>query len=236
MMDENEKIIIAVIIGLILVGGVVLLTLVDIPIIGSLSVKSVISKNEEVVNKEAELINEQNKYNTALMKLEDTKVSYDKEKNKYEAISDETIKIIEEANTKENYSIEYMWIKLGNYAKRNNLELIMVEPNNNSITDSDVIAEENVNDKNVVAEDTNSETSDETEEVDDFNSIDETAMDNSEALKISVTGQYIDLSDFVFEVENDEELRFKLDNISMELVTGEQVRATFDVQNIIVNR
>ena len=38
----------------------------------------------------------------------------------------------------------------------------------------------------------------------------------SGVLQIQVTGSYLDLSDFIFEVENDDELNFKLDNILME--------------------
>ena len=52
-------------------------------------------------------------------------------------------------------------------------------------------------------------------------------------LSIQVTGSYIDLCDFVFEIENDDSLRFKLDNISMS-GSSEAVTATFDVKNTIV--
>ena len=228
MMDETKKIVIAVLVLLVLLAGIIAIALVDVPILGTLSVKSIIGKRQEIIAKEAELINEQNTYDTTLIKLEDTKTSYETEKTKYEAISDETIKIIQEANTLENYSLEYMWIRLGNYAKRNNLTFIMVEPNNDPILENNEIDEEN-EDKSVVEEDKTSESNEE-------DIVKDTAVGNGEALKIQVTGSYLDLADFIFEVENDSELRFKLDNISMELVSGTVVRATFDVKNIIINK
>ena len=43
-------------------------------------------------------------------------------------------------------------------------------------------------------------------------------------------------SDFIFEVENDTSLRFKLDNISMDYVQGTTIKTTFDVKNITVNK
>ena len=228
MMDETKKIVIAVLVLLVLLAGILAVALVDVPVLGTLSVKSIIGKRQELITKEAELIKEQNTYDTKLIKLEDTKTSYGTEKTKYEAISDETIKIIQEANTLENYSLEYMWIRLGNYAKRNNLTFIMVEPNNDPILENNEIDEEN-EDKSVVEEDKTSESNEE-------DIVNDTAVGNGEALKIQVTGSYLDLADFIFEVENDSELRFKLDNISMELVSGTVVRATFDVKNIIINK
>lgn len=228
MMDETKKIVIAVLVLLVLLAGIIAIALVDVPILGTLSVKSIIGKRQEIIAKEAELINEQNTYDTTLIKLEDTKTSYETEKTKYEAISDETIKIIQEANTLENYSLEYMWIRLGNYAKRNNLTFIMVEPNNDPILENNEIDEE-TEDKSVVEEDKTSESNEE-------DIVEDAAVGSGEALKIQVTGSYLDLADFIFEVENDSELRFKLDNISMELVSGTVVRATFDVKNIIINK
>ena len=37
-------------------------------------------------------------------------------------------------------------------------------------------------------------------------------------------------------IENDTELRFKLDNISMEYVSGTTIKTTFDVKNMIIKK
>ncbi|MEG0872568.1 MAG: hypothetical protein RSG48_01190, partial [Clostridia bacterium] len=54
--------------------------------------------------------------------------------------------------------------------------------------------------------------------------------------KIQVSGSYIDVSDFIFEVENDKDLRFKLDNISIEYVSGNKIKANFDVKNLSIKK
>lgn len=38
------------------------------------------------------------------------------------------------------------------------------------------------------------------------------------------------MSDFVFEVENDKELRFKLDNMEVTYVSGTTIKAKFNVK------
>ena len=53
-------------------------------------------------------------------------------------------------------------------------------------------------------------------------------------MKIQLQGSYIDISDFIFEVENDDELKFKLDNIRIEYVEGTTIKATIDVKNTII--
>lgn len=207
-MNENKKIIIISVITVVLIGLLVCMIFVDIPLLGSSSIESIIAMHDNLISKEAELVTEQNGYQQTLSRLETVKQNYQTEKSKYDAISDETINIIKESNTEENYSLEYMWIKLGNYAKKNNLTLVMVEPGNSSNTGTA--------DQSVVSNSTQTSSSD--------------------VLKIQVTGNYIDLSDFIFEVENDEELKFKLDNISMEYVSGTTIKTTFDVKNIIITK
>lgn len=217
-MNENKKIIIISMITIVLVGMLVCIMVIDIPFLGISSIKSIIGIHEELISKGNELVSKQSSYKQSLSKLENIKQSYQNEKTKYEAISDETINIIKESNTEDNYSLEYMWIKLGNYARKNNLTLVMVEPGNNNSTTS--TSNDETKDQSVVEETTSSSIK----------------TSKSNVLKIQVTGNYINLSDFVFEVENDEELKFKLDNISMEYVSGTTIKTTFDVKNIIITK
>lgn len=53
-------------------------------------------------------------------------------------------------------------------------------------------------------------------------------------VKIKLIGRYSDITDFVFEVENDNDLKFKLDNMLMEYDGNNKVSATFDVLSMEV--
>lgn len=161
-----------------------------------LSLKDITSKKQEVKLAKTNLDLEKTKYDVLESKLNTEKQEFNTEKNKYEAISDETVNIINNLNTKEKYSIEYIWIKLGNYAKLNNLSIVVAEPGNTL----------------------NSE---------------EKAQDNS-IFKIQVSGSYTSVASFIYNIENDDELKFRLDNIKMEYVSGVNIRATFDVKDIVI--
>lgn len=161
-----------------------------------LSIKDITLKKQEVKLAKTNLDLEKTKYDVLESKLNTEKQEFKIEKNKYEAISDETVDIINKLNTKEKYSIEYIWIKLGNYAKLNNLSIVVAEPGNTL----------------------NGE---------------EKAQDDS-IFKIQVSGSYISVASFIYNIENDDELKFRLDNIKMEYVSGINIKATFDVKDIVI--
>lgn len=56
------------------------------------------------------------------------------------------------------------------------------------------------------------------------------------AIKIIVQGRYANVADFVYEVENDKELKFKLDNIKMTYTKNNAIQATFNVLNLNVKK
>lgn len=219
MVEEKNKIIGVMVIILVTIALLIWLVMADIPFLGTSSIKTVIEQHDEIANKEAELLAKQNEYKSLNTNLDNLKKSFQTEKSKYEAISEDTIHIIRESNTEENYSLEYMWIKLGNYATKHNLTLIMVEPGNSGTLNKEGEQTNSSSNENSVVEKEGNQNS-----------------GSSEYLQIQVTGNYIDLSDFVFEVENDEELNFKLDNILMEYVSGTTIKTTFDVKNIIIHK
>jgi len=161
-----------------------------------LSLKDITSKKQEVKLAKTNLDLEKTKYDVLESKLNTEKQEFNTEKNKYEAISDETVNIINNLNTKEKYSIEYIWIKLGNYAKLNNLSIVVAEPGNT------LNSEEKVQDNSI--------------------------------FKIQVSGSYTSVASFIYNIENDDELKFRLDNIKMEYVSGVNIRATFDVKDIVI--
>lgn len=228
------------------------------------SVSYLLSDYNLVTKSEKELITAQDNYYKATNSLEKAQSEYGRQKNKYNSISDETINIIKEATTEESYNLEYMWIKLGNYAKKNNLEIVMVEPggqmssssgdnnsttnnnntsttanNNTSNTTTTKTATTNTNTattntNTTTTTNTNTTTSGNTTSND--NKTSNTSSTDSSTLKIQVTGSYMNTSDFIFEVENDTALRFKLDNISMDYVEGTTIKTSFNVKNIVVNK
>ncbi|MBQ8043312.1 MAG: hypothetical protein IJ272_04080 [Clostridia bacterium] len=53
-------------------------------------------------------------------------------------------------------------------------------------------------------------------------------------VQITIEGRYSNIADFVFDVENDKSLRFKLDNIKMTYSGNNKVKATFDVLSLAV--
>lgn len=220
------------------------------------SISYLLSQYDLVKKSENELTASQNSYNTSLSTLQNSQTQFNTQKNKYESISDETINVIKEATTEETYNIEYMWIKLGNYAKKNNLEIIMVEPGGTQTsTDSststgtdttNTTSTAKTNSTNNTTNTTTNSTSNTTNTTTNStsnttstsanSSSTNSSSSDSSAFKIQVTGSYMDISDFIFEVENDTALRFKLDNISMDYVEGTKVKATFNVKNLTLNK
>jgi len=97
-MNSFKKLIVVSVITVFLVGILVCLLLLDLPIIASSSISSILGKNNEIIQKEANLLTEQASYKSLINDLEETKTNYEKEKSKYEAISEETINIIKESN------------------------------------------------------------------------------------------------------------------------------------------
>lgn len=57
---------------------------------------------------------------------------------------------------------------------------------------------------------------------------------NQGTVQIQLEGRYQDVANFVFEVENDAELKFKLDNMSMTYASDNKINATFDVLSMEV--
>lgn len=218
--NKMQKIIISSVIFVILLMALICIMVLDLPINAISSVKSIFEQKESLVQKEANLVLAKNNYDNSVSNVEAVKKNYDLQKKKYEAISDETIRIIKDAYTTQDYTIEYMWIKLGNYAQKNRLSIVLVEPGGTSATE-----ESSGNENNTVTS---------TEENNNTNP--PNSSGNSSNLKIKITGSYLDISNFIFELESDSELKFRLDNILMELVSGTTVSATFEVKNVVISK
>lgn len=251
-LNNKKMIIISSILGVTVILIVLLMLLgANLIIVKIPSISSLLGEYGLVKKSEKDLSTAQGTYYTTVSNLEKAESDYNKQKNKYNSISDETINVIKEATTEESYNLEYMWIKLGNYAKKNNLEIVMVEPggkqstdtnNNSSNSGSSTNNTNNTNNTNSNSTTTTTTTTSSPTTNNSTNSSANTSSDtsastsSSSALKIEVKGSYMNISDFIFEVENDTSLRFKLDNISMDYVEGTTVKASFDVKNIVINK
>lgn len=251
MSDGMKKIaLVSVIIVFVLVIFITILFAdVDLKLVKFNSLKTLVGKKSEIEKAESDLKAKQAEYDNEVKKIKDAETTFDSEKTKYESISDDTINVIKEATTEENYDIEYMWIRLGNYAKRNNLTIVMTEPggtmtggsankdgspSNASTTNAGTTTENTTTSStaNTTTTATAVENKNTTEEKDT------TTKDISKntLFGIQVTGSYLNISDFIFDVENDNALRFKLDNISIDYVSGTTIKARFDVKNLIINK
>lgn len=256
MEKDNVKILICVILFLMFGGLTVLFCMLDVNLgfISTSSIEGIIAKREQLLNLEGKLESTESTYTNTKNKVETSKKAFTTAKNKYEAISDETIDLIKEATTEENYDIEYMWIKLGNYASVNNLKILLVEPGGTvtetTTGDSTKTDTSNSNTTNTNSSTSNNNTSTQatsTTASTDASKAANTATTASTAnnttkskttddtlLTVTLEGSYLNMSDFVFEVENDKELRFKLDNMEVTYVSGTTIKAKFNVKNVIM--
>lgn len=255
---NNKKYIIVIAVLLVSIGMVVLFSLVDVNlgIFKIASVKTLLDQRVAINDSESKLKQEEATYNTAINNIKTQQTKYNTEKTKYETISDDTVNIINEATTEENYNIEYMWVKLGNYAKSNNLTLVVTEPGGTvteTATTTDAKTTTGTTATNTTATtttntatpatgtttttpNTTGTTPPSTAGITGTTGTAIPTQATTQALKTQVKGSYIDVSDFIFEVENDKDLRFKLDNISIEYVSGTTIKVNFDVKNLIIKK
>lgn len=261
-MDKNIVKIIGLVLGLILlVGALVYLLISGINVgpLNAVSVSGIADKSEDVENAKLDLEKAETGYDSIIQTLETAKKEFNNQKKAYELITDEKIKAVKEATKEEEYLIEYLWITLGNYATKHDLEVAIVEPGGNTgnpestgeaagtdvtdvstgtgVTGDSTGVTNNTPTQTTPATNTNSANNKDGEEGDQTEpaiTITTGLTSSADALTVQVKGSYIDLADFVFEVENDKSLRFRLDNIRMSSAGGTQVIASFNVKDFTV--
>lgn len=215
-MKEKQGILTEIAIIIICIALVILMVNndLDLYLFKIYSTSSLDSKKEELEKEQANLDLKRTEHKTALKNLESAKSDFSKQKEKYEAISDATIASLKEATRGEEYNLEYMWIQLGNYAKANNLKISLYEKEETTSSDDKTKTESNAS------------TSSSKESEDSI----------LETLKIQVVGTYLNVSEFIFNIENDNTLRFKLDNIRMEYSEKNDIKAIFDIKGLSLNK
>jgi hypothetical protein len=130
----------------------------------------------------------EDEYAEAIRKLESAKSRYESAKRNYEALASQASeKDVAEANRREEFLLDFLWIKIGNYANDNNIKVKF------------------------------------------------DATETSPEIRFDVSGAYISIINFIYDIENDEDLSFNVDNIIVEGGSSDAiVKATFTVGGINV--
>lgn len=151
---------------------------------------NVITQKNETLNSDIKRLNDINTidYNAATQLLAASQKNFKTRKSEYEDMaSGASAADIAEANKEENYLLDYLWIKIGNYAEANDIK-VLIDP-----------------------------------------------APSTHTIKFDVSGQYISLINFIYDLENDKELAFNVDNIIMEGASNAtSAKATFTVGGIDV--
>ena len=188
-----RKILISVLVGLMIIGTCFFVVngIIKLNIQGA---RGISKKDDEVNNKVSELSNIVSvTYPNAMSTLKQASNKLIDSKTEYENQA-----ILSNSNSSsyasklESYDIDYLWTKLGNYAK----------------------------DENVVIK------------------IDVTAggaSSNLYNLNFTVTGSYVGTTDFIYDIENDSKLGFKIDSFKMISGSGTEVTGSFTCQDIPIS-
>lgn len=120
-----------------------------------------------------------NKKQAAVSNFEDAKAEYD------ELAMEASVEEIREANKREEYFLDYLWMKIGTYA--NNSEIrVLIDPNYEAST-----------------------------------------------INFDISGQYIAVINFIYDLGNDPDLAFNIDNLVMQGGSSAAVtKASFQVRNV----
>lgn len=188
-----RKIIISIIVALLLIGSAFFMVngISDVGIIG---IKGLNEKNNTIEQKISELSNAISvTYVNTESNLKSTANTLQASKTEYENQA-----ILSNSNSPsyasklEKYDIDYLWTKLGNYAK----------------------------DENVVIK---------------IELVSGGASQNLYNLNFTVTGDYMDTTNFIYDIENDSKLGFKIDEFKMGPGGDNKLTTTFVCKDIPVN-
>ena len=185
-----RKIIFSIIIVILLVaGGFLIAKGVNIGNITVWGVKSIKEKNATIDQKNQQLSTLATAYyESALSGLNTSKTSLETTKKSYE---DKAILAKDNSYLQtEKYEIEFLWTKVGNYAKDRKVEL----------------------------------------KFDVANSSTKGLYD----LKFTIAGKYTKVADYIYDIENDSKLGFKIEDFHM-VSAGEGVQATFTCKEVNIN-
>lgn len=218
-MKKYTKLIILSVVLLVLITIITLAMTfdLDLKIFKNLSIAGIQEKKMAVEVLMQKEIMEQANNAAAKADLQTSKNSFDVAKEAYENIDKSTIEVVQEATKDEKYFIEYLWIVLGNYASANNVAINIITPGSTQSSNA-----------------TNGEAGQSGEPTEPDVGGTTSGSTASTGIQITIEGRYANIADFVFDVENDKSLRFKLDNIKMTYSGNNKVKTTFDILSLAV--
>ncbi len=151
------------------------------------SYSTIVNKSKQLVEAKAQLENKNNnEYKQALSKQEAEKSNFKVNKAAYDELANRaSVEEIRQANQKEKYYLDYLWMKIGTYANTGAIK-VKISP--------------------------------------DY---------DRKKIYFDVSGQYIAVINFIYDLENDKELSFNVDNIVMQGGSSSAVtKASFYVVNV----
>lgn len=185
-----RKIIFSILIVILLVaGGFLIAKGVSMGNFTVWGVKSIKEKNATIDQKNQQLSTlATTDYQSAVSGLNTSKTTLESEKKSYE---DKAILANDNSYLQtEKYEIDFLWTKVGNYAKDRKVELKFDVANSNTKGLYD--------------------------------------------LKFTVAGKYAKVADYIYDIENDSKLGFKIEDFHM-VSAGEGVQATFTCKEVNIN-
>lgn len=153
-----------------------------------LNYKEIMAKGDNLTSK----INQIVKINTSQVveaenKINEEKDNFEEKKATYEKLESNASEAeIAEANKKQEYLLDYLWIVIGNYANDNNVKFKMT-----------------IDEKNL-------------------------------RINFDITGSYVSIINFIYDIENDENLNFSLNGIAIEGSSSASTKASFSVDGVTV--
>lgn len=240
-MKRYTKTIILSVVLLVLIALITLVMIYDVDLLlfNNLSIAGIQNKKLSVENLMAQQTIEESNNMSSKTKLTQSKNAFDVAKQENENIDESTIAIVQEATKQEKYFIEYLWVVLGNYASANNVAISIVTPGSTTVqeeTENTNGENTNTNTSNTTTTTTTTATQAETQTNTTQNTTTNAVTSITNGIKITIEGRYANVADFVFDVENDKSLRFKLDNIKMSYKGNNKIQATFDVLSLSVEK
>ena len=149
-----------------------------------------ISSKLNELNDRIDVLETKNKseYKTELNKKQAAVNNFENSKNEYDNLAAEaSLEDIREANKKEKYYLDYLWMKIGTYANNGDIK-VLIDPNY-----------------------------------------------EAKLINFDVSGQYIAVINFIYDLENDKDLAFNIDNLVMQGgSTGAITKASFQVRDITI--
>lgn len=154
----------------------------------STSSYSGIANKSMQLNDSIKELNEKNnsEYKVALNKKQAAVDNFEDSKSEYDELAlTASVEEIREANKREEYFLDYLWMKIGTYANNSEIK-VLINPNYEAAT-----------------------------------------------IDFDISGQYIAVINFIYDLENDPDLSFNIDNLVMQGGSSAAVtKASFQVRNV----